>query len=206
MKKLLCLMGGAMFLVSYIQAQKINIDPFYIDDRVPDLPLSNLINYKDSTALLSSFGHKLIILDFWATHCGPCIAMFPKEDSLQKTFKDQVQFILVTYDGEAKVKKFFHSWDSTHNMHLSMPIVTTDRLLRKLFRFQFIPHYIWITPNGRFLGQTSETFIDSHVISKVLKDMEVYEERLKREGWPPSMYGFPKADIDFIKLLKSLKN
>lgn len=185
--------------------QKIDIAPFFINDRIPDLPLNNIINYKDSSATLSSFGHKLIILDFWATHCGPCIAMFPKEDSLQKEFEGKIQFVLVTFDEKKTVQKFFHNWDSANDIHLSMPIVTTDRLLRKLFRFQFIPHYVWISPDGTLMAQTSETFINRESINNVLQDISKTETRMKNEHWPKDMYGFPKPDIDFGQVLKAIK-
>jgi len=126
MKKLLCLRGGAM-LAFNAQSPKIEIPPFDICDRIPDLALTPVINYKDSVASLSSFGNKLIILDFWTTHCGSCITKFPQEEAFQKANKGRLQFSLVTFEGTPKVYKFFHTWDSTYHMHLSMPIVTHDR-------------------------------------------------------------------------------
>lgn len=204
MKKLLCLIGGAM-LTWNTHAQKISIIPFDIGDRIPDLPLTHMINYKDSVAKLSSFSNKLIILDFWAVHCGPCVAMFPKEDSLQKANEDRVQFILVTFDLAEKVNKFIHSWDSTHNMHLSMPIVTTDGLLHKLFKYKYIPHYVWISPNGEVLAQTNETFINQSTIERVLRKIDARNQRMKLENWPQDRYGFPKPKINFEKFLQIVK-
>lgn len=201
MKKLLCLIGGAMLAMS-AQSQKISIKPFDINDRIPDLPLTNVINYQDTVASLSSFSNKLIILDFWATHCGPCIAMFPKEEALQKANAGKIQFILVTFDGTEKVNKFFHTWDSTHNMHLSMPIVTHDRLLRRLFKFKYIPHYVWISPNGKVWAQTSDKFINQATITDILSQIDSEHARMKKQNWPTNMYGFPKPKFDFLKILK----
>ena len=40
---------------------------------------------------LSAFKGKLLILDFWATWCAPCIAMNPKMEALQEQFSGQIQ-------------------------------------------------------------------------------------------------------------------
>lgn len=204
MKKLLCLLGGAMLSFN-AQSQKINITPFDIGDRIPDVPLTNMINYKDSVASLSSFGNKLIILDFWTTHCSSCIAMFPKEEALQKANDDRIQFILVTFDGTPKVTNFFHNWDSTHQMHLSMPIVTHDRLLRRLFKFKYIPHYVWLSPNGKVMAQTNDKFISQSTITDILNQIDADHARMKKQNWPADMYGFPKPKFDFLEILKIAK-
>lgn len=49
---------------------------------------------------------KLIVLDFWATWCGPCIASFPHLDSLQKKYRKQIQVAAVSDEPIAKVSNF----------------------------------------------------------------------------------------------------
>ncbi|MGB4400563.1 MAG: TlpA disulfide reductase family protein, partial [Daejeonella sp.] len=67
-----------------------------IGDKVPDVTINNISNYKSTSAKLSDFKGKLLILDFWATWCAPCIAMIPKMDSLEKAFEGKVAFLSVT--------------------------------------------------------------------------------------------------------------
>ncbi|WP_158639613.1 TlpA family protein disulfide reductase [Arachidicoccus ginsenosidivorans] len=185
MKKLLCLMGGAMLVVvSY--CQKISIEPFYIGDRVPDIQLNNIVNYKDSIINLSHFGDKMVILDFWNIHCGSCIKMFAKEDSIQQLLKQDIQFLLVTTDKKEDVEKFIEKYNKIH-ARLPFPIVIRDKSLRQLFRFKFVPHYVWIAPNGLILAQTSDNLINKEAILKALAPFRVLEKRLK--GLKSTNYG-----------------
>ena len=42
---------------------------------------------------------QLVVIDFWATWCAPCIAAFPHLNSLKHRFRDQpVRFFSVTYE------------------------------------------------------------------------------------------------------------
>ena len=173
-------------------AQKTYVTPLSVGERVPDLPIHSIFNYRDTAAMLSSFGGKLVILDFWGVHCTTCISMFPKEDSLQHLFRDSLQFVLVTVDSLQKVDMFLNKWNSHRERPLSIPVVTNDRLLYQLFPFKFIPHYVWLMPNGTLLAQTSEDFIDEAVIRTMLKAVNAKEQELKEDGFGEEMFRFPK--------------
>src|SRR5690606_20613261 len=58
---------------------------------------------------LGDFKDKLIILDFWATWCAPCITSLHKLDTLQVQFKDDLMVIPTSYEPESKVKPFLIS-------------------------------------------------------------------------------------------------
>lgn len=202
---LLCLIGGAM-LILQLHAQKVNIIPFQVGERVPNLILKNVINYKDSTATLSSFGNKIIILDFWNTHCTTCIQMFPIEDSLQEVLSNKIQFILVTQDEGRKAADFLNGWSTIHKRKLSIPIVTDDQVLSSLFRYRFIPHYVWIAPTGEIMGQTSEAYINYESIRHVC---EVYMEKmnsLEKNNYSEAAFTYPVLTEKMKELINQLQN
>lgn len=171
--------GATSYSAKSAPAQKKEVKPFEIGERVPDLPVQNVINYNDRNLTLSSFGDKIIILDFWNTWCTSCISRFPLEDSLQSMFPNDVQFILITGDSKERVGKFLSKYNSTRNSHLSLPIITGDSAFCKLFRFTYIPHYVWLAPNGQILAESSDYFINKENILNLLVPIRAEEKRLQ---------------------------
>lgn len=53
----------------------------------PPLALKEWINSKPQT--LADLKGKIVVLDFWATWCGPCIASVPHTNELQKKYGDR---------------------------------------------------------------------------------------------------------------------
>ncbi|ANI88854.1 hypothetical protein A9P82_05850 [Arachidicoccus ginsenosidimutans] len=194
------------FLCLYLSAIAQSNRPFYTGERVPDITLHHIINYKNSSAALSSFGHKLIILDFWGIHCGSCIAMFPLEDSLQKAFGKNVQFILVTSDSLNKTLAFIQQWKQKHHSGFSPPIVTEDHLLRKLFWHYYVPHYAWLAPDGSLLAQTLDNFINAEVIKNMLLSIQKNEQHLKDERAPSDAFGFKEPTQKQTNLFTQIQN
>lgn len=47
---------------------------------------------------LSDYRGKIVVINFWATYCGPCIAELPEFDQFQKDYAEDVQVIAL--DGE----------------------------------------------------------------------------------------------------------
>jgi len=106
----LCLLGFAIlgFLLPLLASQQLPVIRFVRDpDPAPDFQLKDLAG-KD-LSLASAHG-KVILLNFWATWCGPCRAEIPSLIELQNRYKDRLQIIgLADDDDQDTVKQVVES-------------------------------------------------------------------------------------------------
>jgi thiol-disulfide isomerase/thioredoxin len=74
-------------------------------DAAPEFKLNTL---EGKPLTLADYKGKVILLNFWASWCGPCRAEIPDLVELQNKYKDQLQIIglVVDDDDEDAVKKF----------------------------------------------------------------------------------------------------
>jgi thiol-disulfide isomerase/thioredoxin len=72
---------------------------------------------------------KVVLINFWATWCGPCRAEIPDLVALQEKYRDQLQIIGISEDEGpvADVKRF------AADHKINYPIVMTSPEIRKLF-------------------------------------------------------------------------
>ncbi len=116
-----------------------------VGEQVPDIVLEHFYNQPNKKLNLSGIKKELIILDFWNIWCSACIASFPKLDSLQKEFGDKIEIILVTNNSQNEVKKIF---SKPILKNISLPIITGDNKLSRLFPYESVPHSVWINNKG----------------------------------------------------------
>ena len=161
-------------LLVCISAATQNIKPLKIGDTVPDIQFTMLSpDGKKSITNLSDYKGKLVILDFWATWCGICVGGFLKADSLQKIYDDKIQILLVNSvnrikpDNKVKLNRFYQSWMQRFP-EFELPFAVEDTLAYSLFLHSGIPHYVWISQEGKVVYTTSKSSVTAENINKLL--------------------------------------
>lgn len=94
------------------QKKSINIDSLIIEAQLaeaieaPDFTLKNMNGEK---VALKDYRGKVVLLDFWASWCGPCIAELPYLQKLMKSYENNssVIFLTISTDIEPEVVKKF---------------------------------------------------------------------------------------------------
>ena len=76
----------------------VNIDA----EKAPDFTLFTLTGEE---VKLTNYKDKIVILDFWATWCGPCRRGIPDLVSIQKEYKDDVIVIGISLDQQSTQHK-----------------------------------------------------------------------------------------------------
>ncbi|HLP37725.1 TlpA disulfide reductase family protein [Lacibacter sp.] len=138
------------------------LQPLSIGDAVPKLALLNLMNSPVFKSNLTNYNNKLLIIDFWATYCSPCIPGLYKLDSMQQLFKDDVQVLAVTYQPKKTVDQFLkrRKWN--------IVFAAEDTLLKQLFPYHSMPHTVWIQ-NGIVKAFTSSSQVTANNIRRLLE-------------------------------------
>lgn len=138
-------------------AQSQNTPPekgLTIGDQMPEVNYTYTQNNSQKNGKLSDQKGKLVILDFWATWCSPCVAMIPKMEKLQEEFAGELQFLSVTYQSAAEVNTLFAKLARNQNIRPSLPLITADQNFHQLFPHKELPHYVWIDPAGKVTAIT----------------------------------------------------
>ena len=73
-------------------------------------PAFDLPDVRGNTISVSRWNGRIIVLNFWATWCGPCRKEIPLLNALQKSYaKRGVQIVGVAVDNATAVKQFLRS-------------------------------------------------------------------------------------------------
>ncbi len=166
----------AVFLSVQVLAQPVaeavqDIKPLKPGEKVPDIPLK-IMNNKTGKTRLSDYKGKLVILDFWYTGCGSCIAGFPKMEKLQKQFGDKIQILLVnSWESEEQVAEKIEK-NSHLRMHIpDLPSVIDDtQVLLQLFPIgSGVGQHGWIDKNGSFIANAHAMSTYAQKIEDILE-------------------------------------
>jgi thiol-disulfide isomerase/thioredoxin len=108
--------------------------------------------------IIAPYKGKYLLVDFWATTCGPCVANIKRQKAWRTTQKDSkdVDFVFITSENESPLNdynKFVEENELTHTYRLN---ADDYRYLRQLFRFNGIPRYIIVDREGKIMDDKAQ--------------------------------------------------
>lgn len=166
--------GQGLPLNDSLDETATGITPLKQGDVIPGLSFENSLFNAGNEISLSKYKGQLLILDFWATWCSPCIAAFPKNNRLSKELEN-LTILPVTYQSKEEVEKLFGRLPRLKD--IEMPMLYKDNTLRHLFPHQQLPHYVWISPEGEFLTVTGSEEISEEKILDFLNKGSLPNQR-----------------------------
>lgn len=147
-----------VFSVSAQGIAGIPSEALKIGDKVPESFWNTkrqfLLEGSSTEKSLEHLRGKLIVIDFWATWCAPCVAMMPAMENLQKEFSNDIQILPVTDQNADIISSFLPLQQAKTGVKLNLPKIVSDRSLAALFPHNVIPHLVWIDKEGMLRATT----------------------------------------------------
>lgn len=115
---------------------------------MPDFSLTDLDGDKIS---LSKYHDKVVILNFWASWCDPCVAEFPSLVKLVQHYKGRLVLIGVSADYSlSDIQLFLKTFKASHQPNVYIIWDKDEKLAKRYGTFRLPESYV-IGPNGRLI-------------------------------------------------------
>lgn len=159
------------------QTFKDEVAKMAISEVAPDFELKDV---DGNTVKLSDYRGRVVVLDFWATWCGPCKASFPAMQQAVNKYKNDpnVQFLFLhTWDrGNADPTKDAKGYivDSNYSFKVLMDLrdsKTKNSTVATAYKVRGIPAKFIVDPNGKIRFSTSGFSQDAEKAVEELSNM-----------------------------------
>lgn len=138
-----------------------------IGDTIPNITLKHLLKSPKSPVKIADlYKRGMLLIDFWATWCEPCIKEMKFLDSASTKYPNSLSVLFVGYERNQTIRNFFE-----HHKNINIDnynVITDDSLFVKLFKHQSLPHNIWVDNQGIIKAITGEDQINEERISSFL--------------------------------------
>ncbi len=156
------------------KAPETKVEMLKIGAKAPDF---TALDAAGKPVKLSDFKGKVVILDFWATWCGPCIASMPHTQEVAAHYKDQGVVVLASCTSDGR--KAFEGWVKRNqekfpdlNFSHDPAERSSDRVSHKLYGVGGIPQQFVIDRDGTIVA----------LVTGYLKGEVILEAALAKAG------------------------
>jgi thiol-disulfide isomerase/thioredoxin len=160
------------------QSQPVRRGPSFSQvEMLPDAPDFALQSLDGKTAHLSDYRGKAVVLNFWATYCGPCKEEMPWLIEFQKQYgpKGLVVVGIAMDDPPSPVRKF------AQKIGVNYPILLGNQKLADQYWVKALPASIFIDRNGKITDQVPGAATRSFLENEIQLALENGAGRIKEK-------------------------
>ncbi len=137
-----------------------NAQSAFVGKDAPDFTLDMVANAETPKVTLAQLKGKPVLLDFWATWCGPCQAEAPILDKVAQRFKDKGLVVVGVNTSDEPGRAA--PWAKAHN--ISFPIAYDANVVALKYGVENLPTLVLLSKEGKVLavrtGVTSDAELE----------------------------------------------
>lgn len=127
----------------------------------------NLRSLNGETVNFSNSKGKVVIVNFWATWCPPCVAEMPSMQSLYDKYNSTVDFYFVTNDDPQRVVRFLDDND------YDLPVFFESGPASEVLIARSLPTTFLISKQGEIMiRKTGAANWDSEIVNSLIRNLQ----------------------------------
>ncbi len=128
-------------------------------------PEWNFIDLTENSVSLASMKGEVVVLDFWATWCGPCKMTLPRLIDLNNKYKNSKDVNLISmnvWERVATEERHFHVQKFAYDEGMVWPVLLAENSIADEYEVRGIPTFVVIDKDGviRYTLVGYESFLD----------------------------------------------
>jgi thiol-disulfide isomerase/thioredoxin len=154
-----------LFLISTLcgHGQRKNIG-----DKLPPIKFTQLLNASSPSFDFKKSGSKLLLIEFWNSHCGACISAMISLQKLKAKWPKELDVVLLTLEDREGINKFLARRPDL--AALQLPMQSIDKTWKEWFPFQSMPTVVWVGKNNTVEAITLGTMVTEQHVGEYLKN------------------------------------
>ncbi len=153
---------GLTFFIAII-ATDLKSQNLNIGNDASHIVFNNIHNSDRESITVKDLRGKVIVLEYWAVWCGPCIPALENLGNLKNEFRDDLEIIAISYDSEERLNRFIKN-KPLPIRHIS----DEEKYYSRYFEHYSIPHTVLIDRNGKVAAITRPDELNSKVINDLI--------------------------------------
>ncbi len=146
-------------LLFYRVLPYLRIHQVEIGDQAPNFELSGGVR-------LTDYSGKLVLLNFWATWCPPCVLEIPELNAFYAEHRERgVELLAIAIDVDEAEE--LAAW--TRERGVEYPVAIGDTDVAQLYGAEMFPFHVLVSPEGRIVERLTPGFHDREELAELIQ-------------------------------------